>query len=153
MNNEEKTQRFNMYLNQSLVDGLDILGEQINVPKNSLINVAIAKFLLEMKVLDNLGEPNAAEKKVLKQTDYCNLLNQGRLQKKDHVSTIERIHVKATQEDEIRFAYYKYNKNDNERLILRPLDLTEDDLFQLFISAIAEDVFTPTFRSKLKSIL
>lgn len=142
-----------MYLSQSLVDNLDVLSEQINVPKNSLINIAIAKLLLEMKVVDTLEETNAEERKVLKETDYCDLLKQGRLEKKDHVDTIERIHVKAKQQDEIRFAYYKYNKNGNERLILRPLDLSEDELFQLFISAIAEGVFTPSFRSKLKGIL
>lgn len=153
MNSEEKTKRFNMYLSESLVDGLDILSEQINVPMNSLINVAIAKLLLEMKVVDNLEEPNAEEKKVLKQTDYCNLLSQGRVEKKDHVNTIERIHVKAKNRDEIRFAYYKYNKKNNERLILRPLDVTENELLQLFISAISEDVFTPSFREKLKKIL
>ncbi|PEL14303.1 hypothetical protein [Bacillus sp. AFS017336] len=154
MANVDKTQRFNMYLSQTLVDGLDVLGDQINVPKNSLINVAIAKLLLDMKVVDNLDEANIEERKpVLKETEYCELLEQGRLVTKDQISTIEKIKVKSTGQNEIRFAYYKLNKNNNERLILRPLDLNETELLQLFIDAVNKEVFSSNFRNTLKGIL
>lgn len=153
MDNNDKSQRFNMYLNQSLVDGLDALSEQISVPKNSLINVAIAKLLLEFKVVEDLDASNVPAQQVLKQTDYCDLLAQGRLEKKDHVSTIERIFVNSKQHDEIRFAYYKPNKNNKERLILRPLDLTETELLQVFVDAIANNVFSADFKNKLKGML
>lgn len=61
--------------------------------------------------------------------------------------------MKAKQRDEIRFAYYKPTKNNNERLVLRPLDITETELLQVFVDAIANDVFSEDFKSKLKGIL
>ncbi|WP_051314924.1 hypothetical protein [Alteribacter aurantiacus] len=154
MSKAENTQRFNMYLSQTLVDGLDVLSEQICVPKNSLINVAIAKLLLDMRVVDNLDEANVeARKPVLKETEYCELIEQGKLVNKDQISTIEKIKVKSTGEEEIRFAYYKLNKNNNERLILRPLDLSETELLQLFVDSINKGVFSSNFRNTLKGML
>ncbi|EEL84493.1 hypothetical protein bcere0029_57840 [Bacillus cereus AH1272] len=65
---------------------------------------------------------------------------------------IERIYVKEKKRDEIRFAYYKPTKN-SERLVLRPLDITETELLQVLIDAVANDVFSEDFKSKLKGIL
>ena len=148
------TSRLNLYIGQQLADNLDALSEQINVPKNSLVNFAIAKLLIEMKVVDDFNDSKAKETQtVLKETDYCKLLKQGRIETPEQISTIERIHVKEQNREEIRFAYYKKNKNDNDRLVLRPLDLEENELFQLFIAAISEDVFSNDFTQKLKKIL
>lgn len=151
--NRTETQRFNMYLSQQLVDGLDKLGEQINVSNNALINVAISDYLLQREVIENLSEENVKQHKILKETDYCQLVEQGRLEKEDHVSTVERIFVKEKGEYEIRFAYYKPNKKNNERLVLRPLDLNEDDLYKVLMDAIDKDVFTDNFLNKLKTYI
>jgi len=151
--NREASHRMNMYLSQYLVDNLDILGEQLNVSNNALINTAIGKFLLDMKVIPEFNSKDVDEQKVLKETDYCKLIKQGRLDKGDHVSTIERIYVKEKDDFEIRFAYYKPNKKNNERLILRPLDLNEEDLFEVFCDAIDKEVFSPEFENKLRNKL
>ena len=61
---------------------------------------------------------------------------------------IERIFVKETNEEEIRFSWWK-----DGRMMLRPLDLAEGDLLQLLGNAIRAEVFTPEFRSKLRELL
>ncbi|OAB26501.1 hypothetical protein PMSD_25280 [Paenibacillus macquariensis subsp. defensor] len=148
---DEKT-RLNLSLAQDLDDGLNNLAEKTKMSKNSLINLALSKLLVEFGVLD-LNKETSEKTQVLKSTEYCDLLNQGRLVDGETVSTIERINVKASSEDEIRFAYYKKNKNNNERLILRPLDICENELLMLFADAVSKNVFSADFKRKLKAIL
>lgn len=148
---DEKT-RLNLSLAQDIDDALTNLADKTKMSKNSLINLALSKLLVEFGVIDLHTE--AQEKvKVLKSTEYCDLLKQGRLELGDFICTMERINVKASGEDEIRFAYYKKNKNDNERLILRPLDINENELLMLFADAVSKNVFTADFQRKLKAIL
>jgi predicted transcriptional regulator len=148
---DEKT-RLNLSLAQDLDDALSNLAEKTKMSKNSLINLALSKLLVEFGVLDLHKETNE-KTEILKSTEYCDLLKQGRLVDGETISTIERINVKATGGDEIRFAYYKFNKNNNERLILRPLDINENELLMLFADAVDKKVFTPDFQRKLKAIL
>ncbi|OXM87056.1 hypothetical protein [Paenibacillus rigui] len=148
---DEKT-RLNLSLSQDIDDALTNLADKTKMSKNSLINHALSKLLVDFKVIDLHKETNE-KTEILKSTEYCDLLKQGRLVDGETVSTIERITVKASGEDEIRFAYYKKNKNDNERLILRPLDINENELLMLFADAISKNVFTPDFQRKLKAIL
>lgn len=61
---------------------------------------------------------------------------------------IERLYVKDEQQEEIRFSWWR-----DSRMMLRPLDLPEDDLVALFRAAIQERVFSREFLRKLKSIL
>jgi hypothetical protein len=61
---------------------------------------------------------------------------------------IERILVKEYGQDEIRFSWWK-----DGRMMMRPLDLPEDDLLTLMRSGIQAEVFTPEFRKKLKELL
>lgn len=86
-------------------------------------------------------------------TPYRKMISYGSLDKGTHISKIERIHVKSKNEDEIRFCYYKPTENGKERFITRPLDLNEDELFELFSNAIDNDVFSKDFENKLKNKL
>lgn len=148
---EEKT-RLNLSLSQDIDDALTNLADKTKMSKNSLINLALSKLLVEFGVID-LHKETQEKAEVIKSTDYCDLLKQGRLELDPFICTIERITVKASGEDEIRFAYYKKNKNDNERLILRPLDINENELLMLFADAVSKNVFTQDFQRKLKAIL
>ncbi|MFB5762927.1 hypothetical protein [Paenibacillus medicaginis] len=148
---EDKT-RLNLSLSQDIDDALTNLADKIKMSKNSLINLALSKLLVEFGVID-LHKETQEKTAVLKSTDYCDLLKQGRLVLGEFICTIERINVKASGEDEIRFAYYKLNKNDNERLILRPLDINENELLMLFADAVNKNVFSSDFQRKLKAIL
>jgi hypothetical protein len=61
---------------------------------------------------------------------------------------IERLLIKKSRTEEIRFSWWK-----DGRLATRPLDLSEEDLLTLFEDAIAKDVFTTEFRARLKGLL
>ena len=61
---------------------------------------------------------------------------------------IERLLIKKSRTEEIRFSWWK-----DGRLATRPLDLSEEDLVTLFEDAIAKDVFTTEFKSRLKGLL
>ena len=61
---------------------------------------------------------------------------------------IERLLIKDTQEEEIRFSWWKDGNIAN-----RPLDLSEKDLITLFEDALVKKVFSDHFRSQLKSLL
>jgi hypothetical protein len=60
----------------------------------------------------------------------------------------ERLYVKGTAEEEIRFSWWK-----EDRIIPRPLDLSEEHLLQLFRIAIDKRIFTDGFLSRLKATL
>lgn len=61
---------------------------------------------------------------------------------------MEKLHIKEKGRDEIRFSWWKEN-----RLIPRPLDVTEDQLFELFEDAIQKGVFSPDFLGRLSQLL
>jgi len=61
---------------------------------------------------------------------------------------IERLYVKARQEEEIRFSWWK-----DGRMQTGPLDLPEHELLPLFAAAIREGVFSKAFLRDLYSIL
>ena len=61
---------------------------------------------------------------------------------------IERLHVKETGDEQIRFSWWP-----NDKMAQRPLDLTEEDLLKLFAEAIKEDVFTDSFKNELSKLL
>ena len=61
---------------------------------------------------------------------------------------IERLLIKESGTEEIRFSWWKEG-----RLATRPLDLSEEDLLTLFEDAITKDVFTTEFKARLKGLL
>jgi len=61
---------------------------------------------------------------------------------------LERIHVKTEEHEEIRFSWWK-----NGNIVMRPLDLSEDDLINLFTEAVRRNVFTPQFIGNLRDTI
>jgi hypothetical protein len=61
---------------------------------------------------------------------------------------IERLFIKDLQQEEIRFSWWK-----GSRMVMRPLDLPEDDLLELFEDAMHEGVFSQTFLRNLRALL
>jgi hypothetical protein len=61
---------------------------------------------------------------------------------------IEKLHIKESGEEEVRFSWWKEGK-----MVPRPLDLPENDLIALFRDAFAKDVFTPAFKMTLRDML
>lgn len=92
-------------------------------------------------------------RKVIKDTKYCQILNQGKVADKEFTYCIEKVFIKAMKRDEIRFSLYKDTAMSTERYIPRSLDVTEQQLLQLIKESITSGVFSKEFIKKLKEII
>ena len=61
---------------------------------------------------------------------------------------IEKLLIKESNEEEIRFSWWKSGK-----MVTRPLDLSEDDLLALLKDAFKKEVFSHRFMIGLKSLM
>ncbi|RRN67552.1 hypothetical protein EI200_22480 [Peribacillus simplex] len=86
---------------------------------------------------------------IIKSTDYCNLLKQGKITVGNSVYAIEKIYVKEKETEEIRFAYYKKDSTGKEFFVPRPLDLEEEHLIALLKAGIDEGVLPNDLKTKL----
>lgn len=92
-------------------------------------------------------------RKIIKETKYCQILNQGKLPDNEYTYCIEKIFIKAIKRDEIRFSLYKDTIRSAERYIPRSLDVTEEQLLELINEAIKEGVFSKEFLKSLSNIV
>jgi hypothetical protein len=92
-------------------------------------------------------------RKAIKDTKYCQILNQGKLADEEYTYCIEKIFIKGIKRDEIRFSLYKDTRRSAERYIPRSLDVTEQQLLELIKESIAGGVFSKEFVISLTEIL
>ena len=92
-------------------------------------------------------------RKVIKDTKYCQILNQGKLADEEYTYCIEKIFIKAIKRDEIRFSLYKDTIRSENRYIPRSLDVTEQQLLELMKKSIEEGVFSNDFIKGLGELL
>lgn len=62
----------------------------------------------------------------------------------------EKITIKATNEEELRFSWWTKN---GSQFVRTPLDLPEDDWIRLFNEAVKKDVLSQDFIKKLIKVL
>lgn len=91
--------------------------------------------------------------KEITETKYCKVLRQAKIREGNIGYGIEKIFVKALNQEEIRFVYFKDTFRKEQQLIARPLDLTEDELIKLIKESIKKRVFSKEFISNLRGIL
>jgi hypothetical protein len=86
----------------------------------------------------------------LRDTDYATELREpGIIHWSDgSEGRIERLLIKGSQEEEVRFSWWK-----DGRFQTRPLDLGEEDLLSLMADAINHGVFTQDFLAGLRRLL
>ncbi|MBK5241683.1 hypothetical protein [Clostridium sp.] len=92
-------------------------------------------------------------RKIIKETKYCQILNQGKLADEEYTYCIEKIFIKDKKRDEIRFSLYKDTIKSKERYVPRSLDVTEEQLLQLMKEALSGAVFSKEFVKSLAEIL
>jgi len=92
---------------------------------------------------------------MIKSTDYCDILKEASVENfnKDYKISIEKIYINEKNRNEIRFVYYKLNENKNYKLVVRPLDVTEDELYKLIYKAIEKEVLDSEMCTKIKEII
>jgi hypothetical protein len=61
---------------------------------------------------------------------------------------IERLYIKEFGQEEIRFSWWK-----DGNLVMRPLDLTEEELLALLRNSVEVGVFSTDFLRRLREIL
>lgn len=91
--------------------------------------------------------------KVRNETKYCIVLKQAKIRYGNVGYGIEKIFVKALNQEEIRFVYFKDTFRKEQQLIARPLDLPEDDLIELIKESVNKNVFSKEFILNLKEII
>jgi hypothetical protein len=90
---------------------------------------------------------------VLKSTKYCDILKEVKIESEGVVSAIELIKVKELDREEIRFAYYKKDKNGKMNIVPRPLDIESHEFLILLKDAIQNNFFSEEFKKDLKEQL
>ncbi|MGQ3299658.1 hypothetical protein [Reyranella sp.] len=80
----------------------------------------------------------------MRSTDYADLLKEAR----EGSARIELLRLKGDALEAVRFSWWP-----NEKMALRPLDISEIDFFFLFSKALKAGVFSPEFKSKLRAEL
>ena len=90
------------------------------------------------------------EEKIIKETKYCKIINQGKVGEWEYTYSIEKIYIKELKRDEVRFCVYKVTRRGDETYIPRSLDVTELELIELIKESIREKVFSEGFIEMLK---
>ena len=90
------------------------------------------------------------EEKIIKETKYCKIINQGKVGEGEYTYSIEKIYIKELKRDEVRFCVYKSTRRGDETYIPRSLDVTELELIELIKESIREKVFSEEFIEMLK---
>lgn len=93
------------------------------------------------------------ERKIVKETKYCEVFKAVSIIDDDYYSSIEKIKVKSKNRDEIRFALYKDTFKMERQFIPRSLDLTEKQLLELIGKAIEGKVLSEEFVNLLREKL
>lgn len=93
------------------------------------------------------------ERKIIKETKYCEVYKAVSIIDDDYYSSIEKIRVKSKERDEVRFALYKDTFKMQRQFIPRSLDLTENQLLELIRKAIEGKVFSDEFVKLLRDEL
>lgn len=86
-------------------------------------------------------------------TKYCELLERAFIDEGQQRFAIERIKVRSTGNEEIRFTYYKKSEDGQIRFVPRSLDLNESSLLELFKQEDIKKVFNTSFLSDLRDVL
>jgi hypothetical protein len=82
--------------------------------------------------------------KKLRDTDYATELARGEYGD----ARIERLRIKETKEEEIRFSWWPKGK-----MAMRPLDLPETELIELLRKGIGNQVFSDQFIIELRALI
>lgn len=78
---------------------------------------------------------------IVHETDYCVIKKRATVTLDDvRIAAIELITVKELERDEIRFAYYKKEDSGKLKLIMRPLDVTYEQLTKLLNKAREQNI-------------
>lgn len=90
---------------------------------------------------------------LIKDTNYCEIHNQGRYVDNNYTYCIEKIYVKKLKRFEIRFSLYKDLTGHPEKYIARSLDVTELEFISLLKDSIENNVFSPEMVEEMSKLL
>lgn len=90
------------------------------------------------------------EEKIIKETKYCKIMNQGKVGDDEYTYTIEKIYIKKLKRNEVRLCVYKATRRGNETYIPRIIDVTKLELIGLIKESIKNKVFSEEFITMLK---
>lgn len=97
-----------------------------------------------------MSKKKLKDEKIIKETKYCKIINQGKVADSEYTYTIEKIYIKELKRNEVRFCVYKATRRGDETYIPRSLDVTELELIELIRESIKNKVFSEEFIAMLK---
>lgn len=114
-----------------------------------------------MKETNTVVNQTSATNKELKQkeTKYCKMLKSARMTDKatGYTYAFEKIFIKELEREEIRMCLYKDMRDRGgqiqNRMLVRPVDLTELEFVQLFKLAFEQNLFTDECKKYLSNII
>lgn len=83
-----------------------------------------------------------------KETKYCKIIRSVTLEDGDDRFAIEKIYIKSLKKYEVRICLYRDCDRPN-RLILRPVDLSVDNLVTLLLVGLKAGVLDDKFKQEL----
>lgn len=89
-------------------------------------------------------------KRIIKQTKYCNILEQVKVADNEYTYTVEKIYIKALRRKELRFCAYKCTRRGDETYIPRSLDVTEEEFQELIVQALRTKMFSGEFITAIR---
>ncbi|ODA06848.1 hypothetical protein [Paenibacillus polymyxa] len=89
---------------------------------------------------------------MVNETNYCKVNVEEDLDLDTYRPVIQRILIKETNEEEIRFAYYNIDKDGKQKFQKSPLDLKEEDMISLIEKGAKKGVFSQEGLLRLKQI-
>ncbi len=91
--------------------------------------------------------------KPVKTTEYCDVYARGEISTCGYTISMERIFIKGINVFAIRLAIYRTNKNGVRAMVLKPVNMSEEEFLYLFQDAIKKGVFSKVFITALLTLL
>ena len=101
--------------------------ENLSILRNAEANIITYGFNAKATITIS----SIKEEKIIKETKYCKIINQGKVGEGEYTYSIEKIYIKELKRDEVRFCVYKATRRGDETYIPRSLDVTELELIEL----------------------
>ncbi|WP_055070472.1 hypothetical protein [Clostridium massiliamazoniense] len=92
-----------------------------------------------------MSKKNVKEEKIIKETKYCKIINQGKIGDDEYTYLLEKVYIKELKRNKVGFCVYKSTRRGDETYISRRLDVTKLELIEIIKESIKNKAFSDEF--------